>query len=273
MAGSQVGEPKFLIYQRRDNYEYIDILRGNWHTETRLKELMSALSNEERCRIREYTFRELWDDLWINHTSHIHADGFEKAQRKYDTIKSKIPTLMDSDGMYFNVEPPWGFPKGKKLNQDKETDLDCALREFSEETRLPSEQLSVWNVRPYMEAYKGNNNKPYSTYYFLAEVPNEMEVTKIDTPQCIRSEAVSEEAADARWMTCSEACLKLAPRRQAILKKITHLIRTKYSEYSPFFDFSPKSDSDHGSEVDFSPKSDSDHRSEVEEDGIAVETD
>ncbi len=30
------------------------------------------------------------------------------------------------------IEPEWGFPKGRRNNQ--ETDLDCALREFKEET-------------------------------------------------------------------------------------------------------------------------------------------
>ena len=233
MAGNPAGEPKYLIYQRRDNYEYIDILRGTWHSEERFKELFSALSKDEKQRIREYTFSELWDDLWINHESHIHSDGFEKARKKYESIKAKIPQIMEASVDTFNCEPPWGFPKGKKQYQKHETDLECALREFSEETRLPSDELTVWRVKPYSEVYRGNNHKPYSTYYFLAEVPDEMEVTKIFTPQCIRPDASSEEAADARWVTCSEACLKLAPRRQVILKKIDHLIKTKYAEMSP----------------------------------------
>lgn len=236
MANSTFGEPKFLIYQRRDNYEYIDILRGNWNSESRFRELFSALSKEEKQRIREYTFQELWDDLWINHSSHIHSDGFERAQKKYLTIKSRIPEIMDEERIIFNSEPPWGFPKGKKMEQRQETDLECALREFSEETRLPVDEISIWETKPYSEIYKGNNNKSYATHYFLAEAPGEMKITKMQTPQCIRPDAVSEEAADARWMTCSEACLKLVPRRQVILKKIVHLIKTRYNELSPLAD-------------------------------------
>jgi ADP-ribose pyrophosphatase YjhB (NUDIX family) len=227
------GEPKFLVYQRRDNYEYIDILRGNWYSEGRFKELASVLSRDEKQRLREYTFKELWDDLWINHSSYIHNDGYDKAIKKYQTIRSKIPEIMDDVSVSFNSDPPWGFPKGKKLDQKHETDLECALREFSEETRLPVDELTIWDVRPFSEVYRGNNDKYYSTYYFLAEVPSELEITKISTPQCIRQEAISEEAADARWLGCSEACLKLAPRRQTMLKKIVHLIKTKYNELSP----------------------------------------
>lgn len=227
------GEPKFLVYQRRDNYEYIDILRGNWHSEERFRELFSALSKEEKQRLREYTFQELWDDLWIDHNSHIYSDGYQRALKKYQTIKAKIPEIMEEGSISFNIEPPWGFPKGKKQDQNQETDLECAIREFAEETRLPTSDIHIWKGKPYSENYKGNNNKPYATYYFLAEVRNEMEVVKMTTPQCIRKEAVSEEAADARWMTFPEACLKLAPRRQAILKKIMHLIETKYIELSP----------------------------------------
>lgn len=230
---TMVGDnPKFLVYQRRDNYEYIDILRGNWHSEDRFKELFSALSLEEKQRILEYTFQELWDDLWIDHSSHIYTEGFERAQKKYNTIRSKIPSMM-TDEPDFDRSPPWGFPKGKKAEHTNETELQCALREFSEETRLSTDELKVWNTRPHSENYKGNNNKQYATHYFLAEAPRELAVSMIDTPQCIRKKAVSEEAADARWMTYSEACLRLAPRRQIILKKILHLINTKYAEMSP----------------------------------------
>src|SRR5687767_9291966 len=88
VLGSEPGvSPRYLIYQRRDNYEYIDILRGNWNNEERFRALVGALSKEERDRLMSYTFKELWDDLWIIHDSKIHADGYDRAHKKYESIR------------------------------------------------------------------------------------------------------------------------------------------------------------------------------------------
>lgn len=235
------GIPKYLIYQRRDNYEYIDIVRGNWNTMARLRELFAALSVEEKSRIKTHTFRELWDDLWVKHGTNIHLEGFEKARKKFESFSDNLDDILNSkDEVNLPNEPQWGFPKGKKNYgpDKKETDQECALREFGEETRLSTENLVLWgarsNPRMYTEFYKGNNGKQYCTYYFLAETLEMESITRIKTPGCIREDSVSDEAADARWLTFEEACGKLIPRRQSILKKVHHLIETSYESYTPF---------------------------------------
>jgi len=176
--------PKFLIYQRRDNYEYIDILRGNWNNEKRLKELFAALSPDEKCRIRDYTFEELWDDLWVSRENAIHKDGFDKAKKRYEMIKAKIPEYL-KEGLEFEgscLEPPWGFPKGKKNEAEKETDKECALRETAEETGFSMEDVVIWETNHFVENYKGNNGKPYCTYYYIAETITPFPVKRVETP-------------------------------------------------------------------------------------------
>lgn len=249
------GRPRYLIYQRRDNYEYIDIIRGNWNNEKRLKELFAALSAEEKDRLSRFSFRELWDDLWVTHGSNMHLEGFEKARKRFESFSNDIPKIIEGlpapatfGGDHAN-EPQWGFPKGKKnvytQSGRKETDQECALREFGEETRLSTDGIILWGsgcpnvggtapLRVYAEFYKGNNGKPYCTYYFLAEISKMERITRMKTPGCIRSDAVSDEAANAKWMTFEEALGKLVPRRQNILRKVNHLIETSYEIYSPF---------------------------------------
>lgn len=229
-------KPKFLIYQRRDNYEYIDILRGNWNNEKRLKELFAALSPNEKRRIRDYTFDELWDDLWVSRENVIHRDGFKKAKKRYEMMKDKISEYLDQQRtLEFEgvcSEPPWGFPKGKKNEADKETDKECALRETAEETGLPMDNVVIWETKHFVENYKGNNGKPYCTYYYIAETDTQFPIKRVPTPGCIRPDAVSDEAEDACWVTYEEACLKLGARRQALLKRVLHFIESCYDKYS-----------------------------------------
>merc|ERR1712196_590321 len=64
------------------------------------------------------------------------------------------------------LEPEWEFPKGRKNYQENE--LDCAIREFSEETGIDSELINIIsNLQPLEEMYIGTNLNFYKHKYFL----------------------------------------------------------------------------------------------------------
>jgi 8-oxo-dGTP pyrophosphatase MutT (NUDIX family) len=68
-------------------------------------------------------------------------------------------------------ETEWEFPKGRRNYQEK--DLDCALREFEEETGLSKKQIQVVeNLMPFEEIFIGSNHKSYKHKYFLACATN-----------------------------------------------------------------------------------------------------
>ena len=55
-------------------------------------------------------------------------------------------------------ETEWEFPKGRRNYQEK--DLDCALREFEEETGILRNNISVIeNILPFEEIFIGTNHK------------------------------------------------------------------------------------------------------------------
>src|ERR1700752_2322297 len=84
---SEYGEIEFLIYQRRDTFEYMDFLRGAWSDESKLPDLFASMSISERNRIDKYTFQELWDDLILDHDCKLYKDGYVRAKRKFEAIK------------------------------------------------------------------------------------------------------------------------------------------------------------------------------------------
>ena len=229
--------PNFLLIQRRDSYEYMDIIRGNWSDIERLKQLAQALSVEERDRILSHTFDELWDDLWVQHGQKIHVDGYERAKKKFNNLNKQILSAVRNANISKTSEPPWGFPKGKK-NAADEKDQDAAIREFIEETKIDANTHTLFlceNVPPFVEIYKGNDNKLYSTYYYLAEMAKIPKIKRMETPQCIRKDTVSEEVAESAWCTYEEASMKLGPRRKNILKAVYHIINTMYEDISPIY--------------------------------------
>ena len=68
-------------------------------------------------------------------------------------------------------ETEWEFPKGRRNSQEKE--LDCALREFKEETGyLPENILVVRNIIPFEETFTGSNFKSYKHKYYLSYIHN-----------------------------------------------------------------------------------------------------
>lgn len=213
---SRTTDYHFLIYQPRDTYAYIKYMMGNW-TDATIGKLFSYMSRDERKRILTHSHEELIKDIRLGKDSNYFQDCLERSRKKYEYIKKDIPALIDSN-QALGFEPEWGFPKGKK--KQGESDIKCALREFTEETLIDSEKIRIFSEIPHSEFYRGTDGRHYCTYYFLAEATEMVPISKISIPGCIRKEAVSEEVADAKWVTYADACLKLNPRRQLILKKI-----------------------------------------------------
>jgi 8-oxo-dGTP pyrophosphatase MutT (NUDIX family) len=90
------------------------------------------------------------------------------------------------------TEPEWGFPKGRRNYQEK--DIDCALREFSEETGYDASKLVVMqNIIPYEEIFMGSNVKTYKHKYYVAYFPlqNENDINKFDTSSSLASSTSS----------------------------------------------------------------------------------
>ena len=63
--------------------------------------------------------------------------------------------------------PEWEFPKGRRSN--RENNIQCAIREFEEESGLSSNDYTLLeNVSPISETYKGSNGVNYKHVYYLA---------------------------------------------------------------------------------------------------------
>jgi 8-oxo-dGTP pyrophosphatase MutT (NUDIX family) len=81
----------------------------------------------------------------------------------------RAATIPNEEHGVMYTEPEWEIPKGKR--QNKETDLQCAVREFSEETGLSADNIRIYkNVVPLEEIYTGINGIEYKHIYFIGEI-------------------------------------------------------------------------------------------------------
>jgi len=70
------------------------------------------------------------------------------------------------------TEQEWGFPKGRK--KIKESDIDCAIREFCEETQLYKDDIQIDSkIIPFQEIFFGTNNILYKHVYYIAKIVKE----------------------------------------------------------------------------------------------------
>ena len=142
----------FLLQQRADTFEYADLLLTTWTTEDQLAPIFTLISEEERTRVREYIFDELYNDMLVDTSSKLFKEAYNRSKKKYESIKHLIPNILDTTRT-FTQEPPWGFPKGRK-NSYEESEIDCAIRETEEETRIPKIDYNVHRPINFMKNFK-----------------------------------------------------------------------------------------------------------------------
>jgi 8-oxo-dGTP pyrophosphatase MutT (NUDIX family) len=167
---------QFLMIRRKDSFGYIDFIRGKYTTNNlaQLNIIIDEMSLEEKNRILTLPFEKLWTEMWGETNIHYKNEEYS-SKKKFESIKEgilvndKLITLKDIVEMSKTKwkETEWEFPKGRR-NQ-KEKDLDCALREFEEETGICKTDIKIIeNVLPFEEMFIGSNHKSYKHKYFLA---------------------------------------------------------------------------------------------------------
>ena len=174
---------QYLMIRRKDSFGYIDFLRGKYvqNNLEHLQTIFNEMSVSEREKIRNNDFETLWKNMWglqdSGHTGTQYKGEEMSSQKKFEALKLGIPigtnneivtlnTLIDNSTTKWK-ETEWEFPKGRRNYQEK--DLDCALREFEEETGLSKKEIKIIeNVIPFEEIFLGSNHKSYKHKYFLA---------------------------------------------------------------------------------------------------------
>ena len=220
---------EYLMVRRKDSLGYVDFMRGKYplFNKRYLLNIITEMTNEEKNKLLTKDFDELWTELWGEYIG-IQYRGEEKTScEKFNSLKIGITlpnneynlkTLIEMCKNNWN-EPEWGFAKGRRNYQER--DLNCALREFEEETGCSKNSLKlIQNIVPIEELFTGSNYKSYKHKYYIAYMH------KDNNPL---TNFQKSEISKVEWLPFNE-CLKIIRpynlERIDILKKVDSILTT-----------------------------------------------
>lgn len=231
----ETNEIKIVMIERKDSLSYIEFLRGKYssiYNLDYLKLLFSRMSSTEIERICNKDFDTLWNDLWI-HTETINyriKKEYIKSKNSFNNIKKgyKIKDkLINFEYMSNLVENKytlneWEIPKGRR--NELETNKECAIREFKEETNINESYFNIINnMIPIIEEYQGINKVRYKHIYYIGEA-NEKYDLKID----MKNKDQYTEIKDIKWLGEVEAYDKIRDydvKKKKIIKDFFDFIK------------------------------------------------
>ena len=225
---------QFLMIRRKDSFGFIDFIRGKYsqYNIYQLQNIINEMSIEEKKRILIESFDTLWKTMWGETSNSQYKNEEQISSKKFDSIKVGITTNNESINLQDIVnksttkwsETEWEFPKGRR--NFKEKDLECALREFEEETGILQNKIQIIeNILPFEEIFIGTNHKSYKHKYFLAYS---------NDPKDFLNNYQVTEVSKLEWKTIDQCLESIRPYNLEKRKLITNInkVLQEYRLYS-----------------------------------------
>jgi 8-oxo-dGTP pyrophosphatase MutT (NUDIX family) len=205
------------MVKRKDSMAYMEFIRGKYDTSNTeyIKRLLKHMTKQEQSQIISEEFDTLWTNLWGSGRD-TRSTEYYIAKENYNNIPRK--RFVESSPTLF-IDPEWGFPKGRRSKG--ETDLECAIREFWEETNIPPDAYEVVSNLSFTEIFVGTNDIKYKHTYFVAVMkdssflPNEKTLTPIQ----------KREVSEVGWKTLLQSRIITRPHYIERKKILSHLDR------------------------------------------------
>jgi 8-oxo-dGTP pyrophosphatase MutT (NUDIX family) len=229
---------KYLFIQRKDTLGFVEFMRGKYNLENLdyIKDIFKIMTINERDKILKHDFDYLWNELWMNFNNKKFHNEYSSSKEKFYKLKAGFK-LQDEDYDIEKInnlvpkiynETEWGFPKGRR--NLRESDIDCAKREFEEESGYSLNNYSIVDeTLKFQEIFSGTNNIRYQHTYYLAKSLNDikLEIDKNNFNQY-------SEIRNVKWFTLEEgleAIRDYNEEKKVILNKVDCYIKKNILNY------------------------------------------
>lgn len=204
---------KYLMIQRKDSLCYVEFVRGNYKIGNKnyITRLFERMTIKEKQFLLNNKFEKIWRDLWSDNRKNNNL--MKSTKLKYDMLKTGYNILMkDKTTSFFSLsivventsnssksksfEQEWEFPKGRrKLG---ESDVDCAVREFSEESNIKENDIHLIDrTKAFEEIYVSMNKIRYRNVLYLGRYMKKNNINHYDKNNLNQSKEVR----DVKWFT------------------------------------------------------------------------
>lgn len=168
---------KFLLVQRKYSLGYIGFIKAKWSANNK-EELLALFEQMTQGEIdgilREIkTPEKLWHSFWNEPEKITNFKKLSIFKDKFDKLVSMKSWNLEfycSCFCFKNNRPEWGFPKGHR--DPGESNKDCAVREFEEETgvkKIQNKDITVLErIYEIKEDIVGTDDEDYRHIYFIA---------------------------------------------------------------------------------------------------------
>ena len=213
--------------------------RYNEHNDNEIIALLDRMTVDEKVDILSMNFQQLWYRIWLNGGSY--SDGRQSVPNIYINARSKFNERLVGDGgtrikslirrSRKYATRIWEIPKGRKKYAN-ECDMDCAIREFYEETGIPRNAYHI-DATGVFHLVFAEDNMRYDITYFIA-------ITVRDVIQRINSSSLDQvsEICDMRWVSAADmnvyASRDVAGHRR-IIRYVKGKLRNPFKKPHPEF--------------------------------------
>jgi len=168
-----------LMIRKKNSYYFVLFVYGKYNIKDKfyIKYMFKNMTFEEKISIMKLNFIELWNKIHVKQT--YNTRDYNKYKKIFDdNFLNNKPFLLSLINKTESSDTLWDIPKGRI--EKEETELDCAIREFKEETNIDIKDYKIYaNSKPVKEVYIDNNVK-YVHYYFIAKLKNNKADSYID---------------------------------------------------------------------------------------------
>lgn len=187
--------PEVLLVHKRYTYVFNDFVNGNYiylhhdnssfflkkkYTIMSVESLLENMTTDELLDILSLNFEQMWYriNLQVNKNDANYIKKYNKFKSEFLDFDNGQKLINMIKSIKVRGSLLWEVPKGRKNN--KESDLECAMREVEEETGIKKKYyVLVPNIKKKI-SYISNNVK-YVFVYFIAFANSKLLRNKINS--------------------------------------------------------------------------------------------
>lgn len=190
------GKYELLMVCKRFTHAYNTFVHGRYDSQNtdEIIGLLDGMTVDEKHDLNTLDFNHMWYRVWMDKL----ANGYYVAKNKFED------TFMTDDGRRLrrlircsrNADRLWELPKGRR--KTNEPDIQCAVREFYEETNIPKDHYRILPHAKRTHVHV-DDGVSYTSVYFYA-----VATVDIDPRVSFANSEQVAEVSEIRWVSMDE---------------------------------------------------------------------